>query len=34
MVQAGVLPAQDGQLMSQSEEFELQRGAAAHPEPE
>ncbi|MEI8152854.1 MAG: hypothetical protein WCG92_14810, partial [Hyphomicrobiales bacterium] len=34
MVQAGVLPAQDGQLMSQSEEFELQRGAATKAEQE
>ena len=31
---AGTLPAQDGHLMSQGEEFELQRGAAAHPERE
>jgi hypothetical protein len=29
---AGVLPAQDGQLMSQGDEFELQRSAAANPE--
>ena len=31
---AGTLPAQDGHLMSQGEEFELQRGAAAQPERE
>jgi hypothetical protein len=29
---AGVLPAQDGQLMSQGDEFELNRSAAANPE--
>ena len=29
---AGVLPAQDGHLMSQGDEFELQRSAAAYPE--
>jgi hypothetical protein len=34
MVQAGVLPAQDGHLMSQGDEFEFQRGTAAHPERE
>ena len=32
MVQARALPAKDGQLMSQGDEFELQRGAAAYPE--
>ena len=32
MAQPGALPAQDGHLMSQGDEFELQRGAAAHPE--
>ena len=26
------LPAQDGHLMSQGDELEFQRGAAAHPE--
>ena len=31
---AGTLPAQDGQLMSQGDEFELQRSAAANPERE
>ena len=31
---AGALPAQDGHLMSQGDEFELQRGAAAYPERE
>ena len=31
---ARVLPAQDGQLMSQGDEFELQRSAAAHPRRE
>ena len=31
---AGALPAQDGHLMSRGDEFELQRGAAAHPERE
>ena len=34
MVQANVLPAQDGQLVSQGDEFELQCGTAAHPERE
>ena len=29
---AGTLPAQDGELMSHGDEFEFQRGAAAHPE--
>jgi hypothetical protein len=28
------LPAQDGHLMSQGDEFEFQRGTAAHPEQE
>ena len=31
---ARALPAQDGYLMSQGDEFELQRGAAAYPERE
>ena len=31
---AGSLPAQDGHLMSQGDEFEFQRGAAANPEQE
>ncbi len=31
---AGALPTQDGHLVSQSNEFEFQRGAAAHPERE
>ena len=31
---ARALPAQDGQLMSQRNEFEFQRGAAAYPERE
>ena len=31
---ARTLPAQDGHLMSQGDEFEHQRGAAAHPERE
>ena len=31
---AGTLPAQDGQLMSQGDEFELQGEAAANPERE
>ena len=26
-----MLPAQDGQLMPQGDEFEFRRGAAAHP---
>jgi hypothetical protein len=30
MVQARVLPAQDGHLMSHGDEFELQRGAATN----
>ena len=34
MVQARALPAQDGHLMSQGDELEFQRGAAAHPERE
>ena len=34
MVQARVLPAQDGHLMSQGDEFEFQRGAATNPERE
>ncbi len=34
MVQARELPAQDGQLMPQRDEFELQRCAAAQPERE
>ena len=32
MVQASVLPPQDGQLMSQGDEFKFQRGATAHLE--
>jgi hypothetical protein len=32
MVQAGALPAQDGHLMSQGDEFELQRSTAAQPD--
>ena len=31
---ARALPTQDGHLVSQSNEFELQRSAAAHPERE
>ena len=31
---AGALPAQDGQLMPQGDEFEFQRGAAANPKHE
>ncbi len=31
---ARALPAQDGHLMSQGDEFEFQRGTAAHPEQE
>ncbi len=31
---AGALPTQDGYLVSQSNELEFQRGAAAHPERE
>ena len=34
MVQAGVVPAQDGHLMSQGDEFELQRAAIAKSERE
>ena len=34
MVQASVLPPQDGHLMSQGDEFELQTSAAAYPEGE
>ncbi len=34
MVQSRALPALDGQLMSQSDEFELQQGASAYPEQE
>ena len=33
-VQARALPPQDGQLMSQGDEFEFQRGAATNPEQE
>jgi len=33
-VQAGVLPAQDGQLMPQGDEFELQCEATTNPERE
>ena len=29
---AGALPAQDGHLVSQSNDFELQRSSAAYPE--
>ena len=32
MVQAGALPPQDGQLMSQGDEFELWREATTNPE--
>ena len=31
---AGPVPVQDSHLMSQGDELELQRGAAAHPERE
>ena len=31
---AGALPAQDGHLVSQSNELKFQRGATAHPERE
>ena len=34
MVQAGALPAQDGHLMSQGDELELQGEATANPERE
>ncbi len=34
MVQAGVLPAQDGHLVSQGDEFELQGKATTKPERE
>lgn len=34
MVQARALPTQDGHLMSQGDELEFLRGAAAHPERE
>ena len=34
MVKARVLPSQDGQLMSQGDEFELQREAITKPERE
>ena len=34
MVQASVLPPQDGQLVSQGDEFELQREATTNPERE
>ena len=34
MVQGEALPAQDGHLMSQGDEFKFQCGAAAHPERE
>ena len=31
---SGTLPAQDGQLMSQGDEFQFQRGSATKPESE
>ena len=34
MVGTGALSAENGQLMSQGDEFEFQRSAAAHPERE
>ena len=34
MVQAGALPAQDGHLMSQGDEFEFQGEATTNPERE
>ena len=34
MVQARAMPAQDGHLMPQGDELELQCGTAAHPERE
>ena len=34
MLRAGALPAQDGHLMSQGDEFELQGEAATNPERE
>ena len=34
MMQVGVLPPQDGQLVSQDDEFELQREAITKPERE
>jgi hypothetical protein len=34
VVQARALPAQDGHLMSQGDEFELQREATTNPERE
>jgi len=34
MVQAGALPAQDGQLVSQGDEFKLQSEATTYPERE
>ena len=34
MAQARALPAQNGHLMSQGDEFEFQRGAATNPERE
>ena len=34
MLRAGALPAQDGHLMSQGDEFEFQRGAATNAEQE
>jgi len=34
MVQGGALPAQDGQLMPQGDEFELQGEATTNPERE
>ena len=34
MVQGEALPAQDGHLMPQGDELELQCGTAAHPEGE
>ena len=34
MVQAGVLPAQDGHLMSQGDKFKFQGEATTHPKRE
>jgi hypothetical protein len=34
MVQGEALPAQDGHLMSQGDEFEFRRGATTNPERE
>ena len=34
MVRAGAFPPQDGRLMSQGDEFELQREATANPKRE